>query len=196
MRTLTLALVLAAAPAFADPAVDLSRMRVVDLSHAFDSHTLYWPTSPTTFKLEKLSAGPTPGGFFYASNAFSAPEHGGTHLDAPYHFAERGRTVDALPVEQLVRPAVVIDVTKASAADADYRLTPQDVAAWEKRNGPVPAGAIVLLRTGWSARWPDAKRYLGDDTPGDASKLHFPSYGAEAAALLVRERKARRHQAG
>ena len=47
----------------------------------------------------------------------------------------------------------------------------------------------MLLRTGWSSRWPDAKRYLGDDTPGDASKLHFPSYGVDAVRLLVAERK-------
>ena len=53
----------------------------------------------------------------------------------------------------------------------------------------MPAGSIVLLRTGWGSRWPDAKRYLGDDRPGDASHLHFPSYGKEAAELLVKERR-------
>jgi kynurenine formamidase len=84
---------------------------------------------------------------------------------------------------------VVIDVSRQAAADPDYRLTAADVQAWEGQNGRVPAGAIVLLRTGWSARWPDRKRYLGDDKPGDASNLHFPSYGKEAAELLVKERK-------
>ncbi|HEY2944343.1 MAG TPA: cyclase family protein, partial [Vicinamibacteria bacterium] len=75
------------------------------------------------------------------------------------------------------------------AADADYRLSLEDVRAWERRQGAIPAGAIVLLRTGWSARWPDKKRYYGDDTPGDASRLHFPSYGEEAARFLVETRK-------
>jgi kynurenine formamidase len=84
---------------------------------------------------------------------------------------------------------VVIDISRQAAADANYRLTADDLAAWEARNGAVPAGAIVLLRTGWSDRWPDRLRYLGDDTPGDASKLSFPSYGADAARILVEQRR-------
>jgi kynurenine formamidase len=176
-------------PALADP-IDLARAAVIDLSHEFDERTLYWPTSTSTFRLEKLAFGPTPGGFFYASNALCTPEHGGTHLDAPIHFAESGRTADAVPVRQLVGPAVVIDVAAQAAADPDYRLTAADLAAWEARHGPVPAGAIVLLRTGWSVRWPVRKLYFGDDTPGSAANLHFPSFGAEAAKRLVDERKA------
>lgn len=169
--------------------LDLAAARVVDLTHPFDDKTLYWPTSPSTFELERLAYGLTPGGFFYASNAFCTPEHGGTHLDAPIHFAEKGRTADEILPRQLIATAVVIDVAAQAAADPDYRLTRDDVLAWEAKHGKAPAGAIVLLRTGWSARWPDRKRYFGDDTPGSAAKLHFPSYGAEAAQLLVEERK-------
>jgi kynurenine formamidase len=175
--------------AAAGPPIDLAGYRVVDLTHPFDEHTIYWPTSPSTFKLEQLSHGMTPGGWFYASNAFCTPEHGGTHIDAPIHFAEAGRTLDQVPAEQLIGPAVVIDVAARAAADPDYRLSAADLAAWEARHGAVPPGAIVLLRTGWSRRWPDRKSYLGDDTPGDASHLHFPSYGEEAARVLVGERK-------
>lgn len=170
------------------PPIDLRGFRVVDLTYPFDEKTLYWPTSPTAFKLDRLSYGKTEAGFFYASNAFCTPEHGGTHLDAPIHFAEGKRTADQIPPEQLIAPAVVLDVTAKAAADPDYRLTLQDLRAWEEKHGTIPAGAIVLLRTGWGARWPDRKRYLGDDKPGDASNLHFPSYGAEAARALV-ERK-------
>lgn len=170
-------------------APDLATAEVVDLTHPFDTTTLYWPTAPSTFQLTKLSEGRTEAGFFYAANAFCTPEHGGTHLDAPIHFAEGKRTADQVPVRQLIAPGVVIDVTRQTASDPDYRLTAADVTAWEAKNGRIPAGAIVLLRTGWSARWPDRKRYLGDDKPGDASNLHFPSYGKEAAELLVRERK-------
>ncbi|HEY7729070.1 MAG TPA: cyclase family protein, partial [Candidatus Eisenbacteria bacterium] len=115
--------------------------------------------------------------------------HGGTHLDAPAHFAEGANSADEVPLSRLIAPGIVIDVTARAAADADYRLTVADVKAWESRNGAVPAGSIVLLRTGWSARWPDRKRYLGDDTPGDASRLHFPGFGKEAVELLVRDRK-------
>jgi len=179
----------AAAAGAAPAAPDLATARVIDLTHPFDDRTLYWPTSPSTFELERLSYGPTPGGFFYASNSICTPEHGGTHLDAPIHFAEGKRTTDEIPVRQLLAPAVVIDVAAKAAADADYRLTRGDVLAWEAKYGRVPAGAIVLLRTGWSARWPDRRRYFGDDTPGSAANLHFPSYGADAAKLLVEERK-------
>ena len=166
----------------------LAGQRIVDLSHAFGPRTLYWPTSPSRFKLDSLAAGQTPGGYFYAANSLSTPEHGGTHLDAPIHFAERGQTVADIPLEQLVAPAVVIDITAKAAADRDYRLSAQDVASFERQHGTIERGSIVLLRTGWSRHWPDAKAYLGDDTPGDASKLSFPSYGVDAAKQLIEER--------
>ena len=168
--------------------IGLNGQRIVDLTHAFGPRTLYWPTSPSRFKLDSLASGQTPGGFFYAANTLSTPEHGGTHLDAPVHFAERGRTVADIPLEQLVAPAVVIDVVAKAAADRDYRLSVQDVAAFERQHGAIARGAIVLLRTGWSRHWPDAKAYLGDDTPNDASKLSFPSYGLDAAKLLIEDR--------
>lgn len=169
-------------------ALDLSRYELVDLTHPFNPQTLYWPTSPSRFKLERLAAGKTEGGWFYAANAFSAPEHGGTHVDAPRHFSESGLPTDRIPLRRLVAPAVVIDVSSRAAENPDYRLTVEDVRAFERRYGRIPAGSAVLLRTGWDARWPDAKAYLGDDTPGDASKLHFPSFGPEAARLLVEQR--------
>jgi kynurenine formamidase len=169
---------------------DAGGYRLVDLTHAFDERTIYWPTSPTTFRLDTLSHGHTEGGWFYAANAFSAPEHGGTHLDAPIHFAEGRHTVDAIPLERLMGPAAVIDVEAEAAADADYALRVEDVLAFERAHGRIRPGTIVLLRTGWSRRWPDRRAYLGDDTPGDASRLRFPSFGAEAARLLVEERGA------
>lgn len=170
--------------------LDVGAYRLVDLTHAFNERTIYWPTSPSTFKLQRLAYGDTGAGYFFAANSFCAPEHGGTHLDAPIHFAQGRRTSEAIPLEQLVAPAVVIDVTKQAAADPDYRLTRDDVVAFEQRHGRIMPGTMVLLRTGWSRFWPDRKAYLGDDTPGDASKLRFPSYGEDAARLLVEERKA------
>jgi kynurenine formamidase len=168
--------------------IDLAASRLVDLTHPFNSQTLYWPTSPSTFELQELAFGHTDGGYFYSSHAFCSPEHGGTHLDAPIHFAEGRQTTEQIPLERLVAPAVVIDVSASAARDPDYRLAPGDVLAFERAHGRIPAGSIVLLRTGWSRHWPDRRRYLGDDTPGDASRLHFPSYGADAARLLVEER--------
>ena len=171
------------------PPLDLARARVVDLTHSLDERTLFWPTETRPFALERVAWGETPAGFFYAANRFCTPEHGGTHLDAPIHFGEGRRTADQIPVGQLVAPAVVIEVVERAAANADYRLTRADVEAWETKHGEVPPGAIVLLRTGWSEHWPDRLRYFGDATIGDASKLHFPSYGADAAELLVTSRK-------
>jgi kynurenine formamidase len=169
--------------------IDLAHYRLVDLTHPLNAQTIYWPTAPSTFKLERLAYGRTKGGYFYSANAFSAPEHGGTHLDAPIHFSETGTTADKIPLEQLIGPAVVIDVSAQAARDVDYRLTPDDVKRFEQAHGRITSGAIVLLRTGWSRRWPDKKAYLGDDTPGDASKLHFPSFGADAVRFLVEERR-------
>lgn len=177
------------APPLGAQTIDLSRYRRVDLTHALNAETIFWPTSKDGFELHRLAFGPTSGGYFYAANAFAMPEHGGTHLDAPIHFAEGGATADRIPLERLVLPAVVIDVSAMAAKDPDYRLTPEDVRSFERRHGTIPAGAAVLLRTGWDQRWPDRKAYLGDDTPGDASRLHFPSFGADAVRLLVEERK-------
>ena len=172
-----------------DRAVDIEAYDIVDLSHVFDATTLYWPTSPGGFELEQLASGETPGGWFYAANAFCAPEHGGTHLDAPIHFARGRWTTEQIPLAQLVGPAAVLDVSAAAAEDPDYRVTTADVEQYEARHGRIAAGTIVLVHTGWSRFWPDRKRYFGDDTPGDASNLHFPSYGEEVARLLVEDRQ-------
>jgi kynurenine formamidase len=171
------------------PRLDVAKAKAVDLTHSFDEKTIYWPNSPSTFKLSKLADGATEAGYYYRMNSFCAPEHGGTHLDAPSHFAKDGWTADEIPLSRLVAPGVVLDVSKQASADPDYQLTAADVRAFEKTHGSIPAGAIVLLRTGWGARWPDRKRYLGDDTPGETSHLHFPSYGRESAELLIRERR-------
>ena len=162
--------------------------RMVDLTHAYGGDTLYWPTDTTGFRLETLAEGQTPGGYFYAAKQFATAEHGGTHLDAPFHFAKEGATAESIPLERLILPGIVLDVTRSAAADPDYRVAPDDVLAWEQSHGRVPKGSAVLIRTGWAARWPDALSYLGDDTPGETANLHFPGIGEAAARLLVEER--------
>ncbi len=169
--------------------IDLGRSKIVDLTHSFDDKTIYWPTSPSNFKLTKLSFGQTAGGYFYAANAFCTPEHGGTHLDAPIHFSQQGATADRIPLRQLIAPGAIVDVSIKAAKDTDYRVSLEDLKDWEKKHGAIAAGSILILRTGWGARWPDKRRYLGDDMPGDASKLHFPSYGKEAAEYLIQQRR-------
>ena len=164
--------------------------RIVDLSHPFDAKTIYWPTAKP-FQLEVVHHGKTEGGYWYEANQFCAAEHGGTHVDAPCHFAAGKLTVDAIPLDRLIGPAAVIDVRAACAADPDYRVRAQDILDDEKKNGPLPAGAIVLFWTDWSERWPDRKRYLGDDRPGKTTDLHFPGLSREAAEFLAKQRQVR-----
>jgi len=170
-------------------ALELENYELVDLSHSYGENTLYWPTSPTAFEKEQLAYGISEGGWFYSAYSVCTPEHGGTHIDAPMHFAAGGISTEKIPLESLIAQAVVIDVSNKAAADRNYRLTAEDVAAFEKEHGEISAGTIVLMRTDWSDHWPDAMAYLGDDTPGDASQLQFPGFGAEAAKILSEERK-------
>lgn len=171
-------------------ALDLSAYRLVDLTHAYDESTVYWPAKPPAgFELHRLSYGMTPGGWFYSSNRFCTAEHGGTHLDAPIHFAADRLTSEQLPLTQLIAAGIVIDARDKTRNDRSYRLSRDDVLQFERRHGRIEPGTIVLLQTGWSARWPDRKAYLGDASLEDASRLDFPSYGEDAARLLVEERK-------
>jgi kynurenine formamidase len=164
--------------------------RVVDLTHAFDEQTIYWPNN-RPFRWEKTDWGITAGGYWYSAAMFSAAEHGGTHVDAPIHFGQGRWTLDQIPVERLTGPAIVLDVREACGANPDYELGPDDLRAWETAHGRIPEGAIVLMWTGWSARWPDAKRYLGTDTPADARTFHFPGFSRTAAEFLVTQRTVR-----
>lgn len=181
--------ILALVSATAASAASLPKGAIVDLSHPFDAQTIYWPTE-AGFVLEKEHDGGTPGGFYYRSNKFSLPEHGGTHIDAPAHFAKEGRTVDAIPLEQLVGPAVLVDVVRKCEADRDYRIAVADLRAFEQQHGKIPKQSIVLFRTGFAKHWPNRKQYLGTDETGAeaVAKLRFPGLGTEAAAWLVRER--------
>ncbi|MET0153344.1 MAG: cyclase family protein [Candidatus Binatia bacterium] len=163
---------------------------IVDLSHPYDAQTIFWPTE-SGFVLEKEHDGLTSRGYYYRSNKFSAPEHGGTHIDAPAHFAKDGSTVDAIPLDRLVGSAVMVDVSRKCLADRDYRISIEDFREWEKARREIPPHSIVLLRTGFAKYWPDRKKYLGTDERGAAAvaELHFPGLDPAAAAWLVKERK-------
>jgi kynurenine formamidase len=169
-------------------AVVINESKLVDLTHFFDENAVFWPTAKP-FQWQKDAWGPGPDGQWYASASFCGSEHLGTHIDSPIHFAEGQTTTGAIPLSRLIGPAVVIDISQAASKSADYELSPDDIAAWERRHGRIPDGAIVLVRTGWSKFWPDRKRYLGSDKPGDASNLHFPGISPAAAKILAAERK-------
>jgi kynurenine formamidase len=163
--------------------------RVIDLTYAFDANSVYWPTAEQ-FKLETDFEGVTDKGYFYSAYRFSAAEHGGTHLDSPVHFAKGHLTVDELPLDRLMGPAIVIDVTTKCATNPDYLVSVADFENWEKQNGRIAPDTIVLLRTGFGKFYPDRKKYLGTDERGaDAvPKLHFPGLDPEAARWLTQNR--------
>src|SRR5260370_29250033 len=162
--------------------VPSGKTRVLDLSYAINDKLVAWPGDEKVFEA-KVNATIEKNGYF--TRSFWMLEHYGTHLDAPAHFAPGKTTVDQMPVKQLFGPAVVMDVRAESGKDADYQLAAARVAAWEKRHGRIPEGAIVLLRTGWASRWPDVEKYRNQDAQG---KMHFPGFSVEAAKLLI-ERK-------
>lgn len=166
--------------------LDLAHSRLIDLTYSFDSSTIYWPTADG-FKWTKDQWGPTPSGYFYASASYAASEHGGTHIDSPLHFAEGHPGTGEIPIDRLIAPAIVIDITSACEHNPDYLLSSSDINRWETGHGHIPGGTIALIKTGWGKYWPDAKHYLGTEEHGANAvpKLHFPGISADAARLLA-----------
>ena len=164
----------------------LDEARLVDLTHAFDERTIYWPTAKP-FTWEKEAWGRSSGGYWYTAARYSASEHGGTHLDAPIHFAEGKNTIDQIPVDQLIGPGIIIDVTEQCASNRDYLVSVEDFEKWEQTLGNIPEGAIVLLRTGFGKFWPDREQYMGTAERGDSAvkQLHFPGLHPDAAKWVV-----------
>jgi kynurenine formamidase len=163
---------------------------IVDLSYQFDASSVYWPTAET-FRLEKDFEGTTEQGYYYSAYRYSAAEHGGTHIDSPVHFAKGRNTVDQIPLDQLIGPGIVVDVTRQCEKNPDYLITESDFKNWEQRHGKIAAGTIVLLRTGFGKFYPDRMRYLGTDQRGAeaVANLHFPGLHPDAARWLTRNRK-------
>ena len=118
--------------------------RLVDLTHAFDSDTVYWPTEEG-FVLERGSAGTTDSGYWYEAHRFRSAEHGGTHIDAPIHFFEGRWTVDEIPIERLIGEAVVDDVAASCALDRDHQVSEMELRAWESSGrGPWRVGSRIV----------------------------------------------------
>ena len=171
------------------PATNPLSGSIVDLSHEYTDQAIFWPTAET-FRLEKVADGMTAQGYYYAANNFASAEHGGTHVDAPVHFAQGRWSVDQIPLEQLIGDASVVDVSLQCATQPDYQVTVADLTGWEQANASLD-GTIVLIRTDYSKRWPDAARYLGTAERGEGAvaKLHFPGLHPDAARWLVANRK-------
>lgn len=158
--------------------------KVVDLTRSLNASTPTYEESAEPAYRAKTVA--TLEKEHYFAREICLPEHFGTHLDAPAHFAKGLWTVDQIPPERLFAALVVIDVSDKVKSDADYRLSVGDISRWEKEHGEIPARAVVVLRTGWESRWNSAKDYRNPDAKG---VMHFPGYSVEAAKLLVEGRK-------
>ncbi|MCX6225141.1 MAG: cyclase family protein [Bacteroidia bacterium] len=173
-----------------DAATILAGGRWIDLTWNFEESTVYWPTN-LTFKHDTVFYGVNDKGYFYSSFKYSAEEHGGTHFDAPLHFAQGGRSIGQIPVEELTGHAVVVDVSTQSVQNRDYLVNTGDFIEWEKKYGVIPEKSIVLLHTGYGKYWSDHEKYTGTLKSGaeGVAELHFPGLGAEAADWLVKERK-------
>jgi len=162
---------------------------IIDLTHSFSEETIYWPTAES-FKFETVFEGQTENNYFYSAYQFCSAEHGGTHLDAPVHFAEGKQTADEIPLENLIGTGIMIDVSERALEDKDYLISIDDFTKWEKANGRLPDGSIVLINTGYAQFWPDREKYMGTAERGQeaVAKLHFPGIDPAAATWLVENR--------
>lgn len=164
--------------------------KLIDLTHPFNEHTIYWPTDSEGFRLHKGPAGFTERGYYYSANRFTTAEHGGTHLDAPIHFYKDRPAADQVPLSKLLGEGVVIDVTAACRENPDYQVSVADLRDWEVRHGRQLVDVIVLIRTGYASHWPNRERYLGTSAIGEDAllQMHFPGLDPDAARWLVEHR--------
>jgi kynurenine formamidase len=156
---------------------------VVDLSHTVSESAPNWDGEPKSVSAHVTGTHEKDG--FY-TRRLSLDEHSSTHLDAPAHTLNGMWTVDQIPAERLVRPLVILDVSKNAQENSDYLISVEDIAAWEAKHGEMPYGAVVIAYTGWSVRWNSSREYRNQDAEG---VLHFPGYSLEAARFLVEARQ-------
>ncbi len=163
-------------------AQELRSRKLVDLTHAFCPGIPHWGGFPDE-KRDVL--------FTYEKDGFCAERYShigqwGTHCDPPVHFHKGMKTIDAIPLKEMILPLAVIDVHQEVTKNPDFILTLKDLKEWERRNGTIPEGAFVAMRTDWSRRWPDASAMSNHDGKGVA---HYPGWSVEVLKYLYEDRK-------
>jgi kynurenine formamidase len=156
----------------------LRHARYIDLTHAIA------PGGPLGEGFADFSVGPARAGvaipgviergepFSYekhgvAITAYELPmDHIGTQFGPPAHENEHGATLSDIPPTVALRPLVVVNVAPKVALDPGYQATVADIKAWERRHGPIPAGSVVMIRSDWSKKWNDPKRFTAQPFPG------------------------------
>ncbi|WP_239077094.1 cyclase family protein [Actinocatenispora rupis] len=171
-------LALGGGPAAAGGGVRLDRMRLVSLSHVNDPATTnVFPGDPP-FRFRTIATIPDDG---YLLHYVEEGEHTGTHWGAPGHFNTGEPLADELDPSDLFLPAVKVDVREQCRDDPDYAVSVEDLKAWERRHGRIPDGAMVVLWTGWDAKW-GTDAYPNADAEG---VMHQPGFGLPAVRWLV-----------
>ncbi|NKB35939.1 MAG: cyclase family protein [Gammaproteobacteria bacterium] len=157
----------------------ISASKIIDLTQALYEGMPYWPgTEPIEIRrLADYDQG-------YRMHKFSMWENIGTHVDSPSHFAvgKGKRTIDQLPLNELVLPVLMIDVEKKAGLNSDYLLSVEDIQRWESQHGRIESGVLVVMHTGWHRKFSEPGTYVNQDKDG---VLHFPGYSVPAARLLL-----------
>lgn len=157
-----------------------SASKLIDATHVYSASTPAWPgTTP----LLRCPTGVEP----FCQESYVIAGGCGTHMDAPLHIMKGGRSISDIEAAELVSPLVLIDVQKECALDPDFTLTVADVLKWEEVHGRMPAGAMVVMKTGWSTRWHDISKYQNVSVAD--GKMHFPGFSAKLASFLITERE-------
>jgi kynurenine formamidase len=165
----------------------LQSKKFVDLTHTFGPGIPHWPgfddEQLTTLYYYDKGVGKKGSGFL--AHEYRIPGQWGTHVDPPAHFVKGKRYLDEISVKEMILPLVVIDVSAKARANPDYQVSMDDVRAWEKKYGPIPAHAFVAMRTDWSKKWPDAEKMRNADDKGIA---HYPGWSKEVLKYLYEDR--------
>ncbi|XP_028170554.1 uncharacterized protein LOC114360175 [Ostrinia furnacalis] len=149
----------------------------IDLTHPFDNQTIYWP-GVQNFVFTRKIANLEPDGSWYAANEFAAGEHGGTHLDAPYHFYRQGLRAGELPLDSLIVPLIIVDISSRVNDDPNfvlYKIHLDYMLNAEQK-------CIIIFKFGWSKFYNDKQKYLGMT---DNGKLNFPGLSEEIATWIT-----------
>src|SRR5262249_10520742 len=163
----------------------IRQAHMVDLTHTLSGAFPIVPVPGLTFPFDqKPIASLAKNGVF--AEEWHLIAHNGTHMDAPIHYIDGGRSMEGYDVRELIVPAAVIDIHERAASDRDAQLRVEDIKRWEGRYGRIQAGAAVLMYSGWDRKaTEDPAGFVGIDNSGTT---HFPTVSAEAVGFLVKER--------
>ncbi|GIY54245.1 isatin hydrolase [Caerostris darwini] len=159
---------------------------MVDMTYVMDENARQYPIL-RNFNMTVVINGTIGDGVWVQAEEYTSSTHSGTHMDAPSHFVKGGMNIENIPLDQLIAPAAVIDITEKASQDPDSEVTIEDLIRWETITGSSLDGTIVLIKSGWGHKYYNLTAYTGT-SDGDVNKLHYPGIAPEAAQWLVDNR--------